>query len=211
VHSDESTLPEAVDEALLRAGFDHGDDAKTLIRSNLHATDARHRVLALRGAVRHSLLSSDDWLNALCDPDLDVRREALTLIAYEKVTDAIVFAQVMDALSDPDPLVVDGAAFALGEHLCIDAVEPLCVVAQSHDDARCREAAVAALGTIGDDRGRAAVLGALDDKPPVRRRAIVALSNFEGPDIEEALARAGDDRDWQVRAAVNQLARENED
>jgi HEAT repeat protein len=55
------------------------------------------------------------------------------------------------------------------------------------------------------------VLGALDDKPPVRRRAIVALSNFEGPDVDEALTRAGEDRDWQVRAAVNQLARENED
>jgi HEAT repeat protein len=107
--------------------------------------------------------------------------------------------------------VVDGAAFALGEHLYVDAVEQLCLVAQRHDDARCREAAVAALGAIGDDRGRAAVLGALEDKPPVRRRAIVALSNFEGPDIDEALARAGEDRDWQVRAAVNQLARENDD
>ena len=211
MQSDESTLPEVVDEALLRAGFDQSDDAKTLIRSNLRASAARHRVLALRGAVRHSLLSSDDWLNALGDADLDVRREALTLIAYEKVTDAALFTQIFVALGDPDPLVVDGAAFALGEHLYVDAVERLCLVAQSHDDARCREAAVAALGAIGDDRGRAAVLGALDDKPPVRRRAIVALSNFEGPDVDEALTRAGEDRDWQVRAAVNQLARENED
>jgi hypothetical protein len=39
----------------------------------------------------------------------------------------------------------------------------------------------------------------------------VALSNFDGPDIEAALARASEDRDWQVRAAVNQLARENDD
>ena len=50
-----------------------------------------------------------------------------------------------------------------------------------------------------------AILAALDDKPPVRRRAIVALANFEGPDIDAALERAREDRDWQVRAAVNQL------
>ena len=86
------------------------------------------------------------------------------------------------------------------------SVERLCVVARTNDDARCREAAVAALGAIGDDRGRAAVLDALDDKPPVRRRAVVALANFEGPDVDAALERARNDRDWQVRAAADQLA-----
>jgi HEAT repeat protein len=107
-------------------------------------------------------------------------------------------------------LVVDGAVFALGEHLYVGAVERLCLIATGHDDARCRESAVAALGAIGDDRARPAILGALDDKPPVRRRAIVALSNFEGPDIDEALRRASEDRDWQVRAAVNQLGRDDD-
>jgi acetyl/propionyl-CoA carboxylase alpha subunit len=71
--------------------------------------------------------------------------------------------------------------------------------------------AIAALGAIGDDRARGAIVAALDDKPPVRRRAIVALANFEGPDIDAALERAREDRDWQVRAAVDQLGRdENE-
>ena len=45
----------------------------------------------------------------------------------------------------------------------------------------------------------------------MRRRAIVALANFEGPDIEAALARAAEDRDWQVRAAVDQLGRDEID
>jgi HEAT repeat protein len=78
-------------------------------------------------------------------------------------------------------------------------------VATEHEDARCRESAVAALGAIGDDRARATILAALDDKPAIRRRAIVALSNFEGPDIDAALERASEDRDWQVRSAVAQL------
>jgi hypothetical protein len=35
----------------------------------------------------------------------------------------------------------------------------------------------------------------------------VALANFEGDDIEEALDRAAADRDWQVRSAVELLRR----
>jgi HEAT repeat protein len=195
----------------LRAGFATDEQSAQLIRDNLHATTPRHRVLALRAAARRSLLSDENWLSALGDDEVDVRREALTLTAHENIDDARILHALAAALSDTDPLVVDAAAFALGEHEYTNAVEALCLVATSHEDARCREAAVAALGAIGDDRGRAAVLGALDDKPPVRRRAIVALSNFEGPDIDAALERASEDRDWQVRAAVNQLARENED
>lgn len=211
MHSDEPTLPEALDEALLRAGFATDEVSAQLLRENLHAPTPRQRVLALRAAARRSLVSDDDWLRALDDDDVDVRREALTLTAHENIYDERVLHALVTALGDADALVVDAAAFALGEHTYPDAVEALCLIATSHDDARCRESAVAALGAIGDDRGRAAVLGALDDKPPVRRRAIVALSNFEGPDIDAALERASEDRDWQVRAAVNQLARENED
>jgi HEAT repeat protein len=167
-------------------------------------------VLALRAGARQALLTNDDWLRALGDLDVDVRREALTLLAYEQISDEGIFSAMVDALGDDDALVVDGAAFALGEHLRVDAVESLAMVATGNDDARCREAAVAALGAIGDDRGRAAVIAALEDKPAVRRRAIVALANFEGPDIEAALERAAQDRDWQVRAAVNQLARDDD-
>jgi hypothetical protein len=39
----------------------------------------------------------------------------------------------------------------------------------------------------------------------------VALTNFEGPDIDAALERAAQDRDWQVRAAVLQLKPDEDD
>lgn len=205
MQSDEPTLAEGAEETLLRAGFATTPDFARVLRAGLIAERPRLRVLALRGAARHGVLTSDDWRLALVDPDVDVRREALRLVAYVQVDDESIYARVVAALDDDDPLIVDAAAFALGEHLWVNGVERLCEVATGHADARCREAAVAALGAIGDDRGRAAVLGALDDKAPVRRRAIVALSNFEGPDIEAALERAAEDRDWQVRAAVSQL------
>jgi HEAT repeat protein len=210
MHGDESTLAESIDESLLRAGFAQGADYVDVLRTNLHSPVARHRILALRGVVRQELVTPEDWRRVLGDADVDVRREGLNQIAHAPITDDTIIAAVMNLLHDEDALVVDGAVFALGEHLVVDAVEQMCVIATSHEDARCRESAIAALGAIGDDRARPAILGALDDKPPVRRRAIVALSNFEGPDVDGALARASEDRDWQVRAAVNQLGRDDD-
>ncbi|HEY5092806.1 MAG TPA: HEAT repeat domain-containing protein [Acidimicrobiales bacterium] len=206
--SDEPTLAESPDESLLRAGFAIGDDYVAILRTNLVDDVGRRRVLALRGMVRQGLVTDDEWMSAIDDRDVDVRREALNLIAHVDQIDDEVFEVMLRRLHDEDALVVDGAIFALGEHFYVGAVDQLCVIATTHDDARCRESAIAALGAIGDDRARPAVLAALDDKPPVRRRAIVALSNFEGPDIDAALERAREDRDWQVRAAVNQLGRD---
>ena len=53
--------------------------------------------------------------------------------------------------------------------------------------------------------GLPAILAATRDKPAVRRRAVIALAPFEGPEVDEALARALTDRDWQVRQAAEDL------
>jgi len=87
------------------------------------------------------------------------------------------------------------------------AVEALAALATGHDDALVREAAVAALGSIGDPAGLPAILTATADKATVRRRAVIALAPFDGPEVEAALARATDDRDWQVRQAAEDLLR----
>ena len=70
-----------------------------------------------------------------------------------------------------------------------------------------RESAVAALGALGDSRGLPAILVAVTDKPNVRRRAVLALAPFEGPQVEAAIDRALEDRDWQVRQAAEDLRR----
>ena len=74
-----------------------------------------------------------------------------------------------------------------------------------HADPLCREAAVAALGALGDERGLPAILAATADKPAVRRRAVIALAPFDGPEVEAALRRALTDRDRQVRQAAEDL------
>ena len=68
--------------------------------------------------------------------------------------------------------------------------------------------AVAALGAIGDTAGLPAVLAACRDRATVRRRAVIALAAFEGPDVDAALRTALDDRDWQVRQAAEDLLRD---
>jgi HEAT repeat protein len=65
---------------------------------------------------------------------------------------------------------------------------------------------VAALGSIGDPAGLPAILRALEDRPAVRRRAVIALAPFDGEEVTGALEKALTDRDWQVRqAAEDQL------
>lgn len=203
--SDDATLVEPLENDLLRASFATDEASQALLLAQADSKNVRHRVLALRGLTRRSLMTTELWRQSLNDGDVEIRRESLQLFAHEEENEPEILADVVHLLSDADALVVDGAAFALGEHLFEGAVLELCEVATNHDDARCRESAISALGSIGDDRGRSTILNALHDKPAIRRRAIVALSNFEGPDIEAALVEAGEDRDWQVRSAVTQL------
>ena len=202
----EPTLPEPRTASIVRAGFASDAASLALIHASLIDPSPRARVLALRAGARRDALSTSDWLRALGDADAEVRRDALVLLGERDAIDDVLVA-VRQALSDPEPLVVDAAAFALGEHGDLASVDALCQVA-AHEDARCREAAVAALGSIGSERALPTIIAALEDKAPVRRRAVVALANFEGDEVDQALARASEDRDWQVRAAVEQLTRD---
>jgi len=141
-------------------------------------------------------------LHGLADEAAGVRQRAVELTAK---LPQVRIARVAAVLDDPEPLVAEAACWALGEREDPAAVEALVATAVGHDDALVREAAVAALGAIGDERGLPAVLAATTDKPAVRRRAVLALAPFEGPEVDQALQRALEDRDWQVRQAAEDL------
>ena len=141
-----------------------------------------------------------DVAAALADPDPLVRRRACTVAVHHPDVD------VTACLDDGDDMVVETAAWALGERgVAPGVVERLAALATSHSDALCREAAVAALGALGDPGGLPAILAAAADKPAVRRRAVLALAPFEGAEVDAALRRALADRDWQVRQAAEDL------
>ncbi len=104
--------------------------------------------------------------------------------------------------------MVEAACFCLGELRPERASEALTNVAQHHRDPLCRESAVAALGAIGDPESLPVILAALDDRPQIRRRAVLALASYEGQEVDAALAEALSDRDWQVRQAAEDLTDE---
>ncbi len=174
------------------------------------------RATALGALARAGALQADDLATAARDPDPVVRRRVAEAAAAAQPRGAST--SVLGLLDDLDAGVVEAAAWACGELADIidagdptdarpRAVERLARLTTEHDDALVREAAVAALGSIGDERGLTAILAATQDKPAVRRRAVLALAPFDGPEVDRALERAKSDRDWQVRQAAEDLTR----
>jgi hypothetical protein len=187
-----------------RVTAEQRQDLERLVRSD---PDPRVRAVALaalvRGAARRTSVGT--WQIAARDDDPNVRRRAAELAPL--LGDAVAAKALLALLADAAPLVAEAAAFALGErpHVGPRAVRALGVAATTHTDPLVREAAVAALGALGDPSALATVLAACDDKPAVRRRAVLALAAFDGDAVEARLRQALTDRDWQVRQAAEDL------
>jgi HEAT repeat protein len=202
VGDDPDTVARRARDAVL-AGYDAtGGDAVT---AALTHPDPLVRARAVGAAARTGRLGVDARVAALTDPDPIVRRRTCAIEARSPTRNARIATTLAGLLDDVDPLVVVGAATALGEAAAASGSEALEAVARGHRDARCREAAVAALGAIGAASSLEVVLEALHDKPAVRRRAVAALAAFDGPEVERALIVASEDRDWQVREIADAL------
>ncbi|MEM9519627.1 MAG: HEAT repeat domain-containing protein [Actinomycetota bacterium] len=157
------------------------------------------RIAALRSLDRLGRLDDETLRRGLADTDTEVRVASLELAAPRHSP------EIVHLLGDPVAAVVEQAAWACGEreHAAHKPIPELSALAVDHDDPLVREAAVAALGALGD--GLPAVLAATTDKPAVRRRAVLALAAFEGPEVDAAWERARRDHDRQVRDAVDEL------
>lgn len=178
------------DEQAARAGLD--DPAPAV------------RATALGALERLGALHTDDVARALDDPSPVVQRRACEAAAG---LPGDAPPSLRSVLASDDVTVAETAAWASGERQPPEAgiVAVLAALATGHEDALVREAAVAALGAIGDEVGLPAILAATTDKATVRRRAVLALAPFDGEEVEAALARAREDRDWQVRQAAEDL------
>ena len=176
------------DERTARAALDHPDPVR--------------RELALGALARMDALDDRTLVALFTDAHPAVRRRAATIAATRPHLD------LLGLLADSDDSVVEVAAWAAGEHERRDdaTIARLVELATDHADALVREAAVAALGAIGDERGLPAILAGCNDKPAIRRRAVLALAPFNGPEVDAALAAALADRDWQVRQSAEDIA-----
>lgn len=182
----------------------HRGDAATA-RAALADPDPGVRATALGALERCGALAAEDLRAGLSDHDPGVRRRAVEATAPVAGTDP---PSLLALLGDPDTSVVEVAAWASGERRPHEpgAVAALARLVTDHADALVREAAVAALGAIGDPSGLPAILAGTTDRATVRRRAVIALAPFEGPEVDAALERARGDRDWQVRQAAEDLS-----
>ena len=198
-------VPDAVRRRRAAALAGHRGDVADA-RSYLGDAEPSVRATALGALARAGSLAGADLVAALLDPSAVVRARAAELAA-DLPGDAD--PPLASVLADADPAVVEAAAWASGERRPPEpgVVAALAAVTTSHDDPICREAAVAALGAIGDPAGLPAVLAATTDRAAIRRRAVLALAPFDGPDVEAALERALTDRDWQVRQAAEDVSR----
>ena len=176
-------------------------------RVALSDVDGTVREAALGALERCADLTDRELVTALDDEHPLVRRRAVEIAARRPAVGLLA------SLDDPDPDVVEVAAWACGEQLegvpdpDVAVIERLAELAVGSDAPLVREAAAAALGAIGNPRGLPAILNACADKPHIRRRAVLALAPFDGPDVDDAIERALVDRDWQVRQAAEDLRR----
>lgn len=190
------------------AASGHVGDERTA-RDGWSSSDHVRRELALGSLARLGVLTDDDLRVALADPAAGVRRRAAALAANHP---CVALGPVLD---DTDPGVVEVAAWSCGERARVDrpTLARLFELA-TNDDQLVREAAVAALGALGehldgDDAAAAleVVLRGAADKPAIRRRAVLALAAFDSPRVIDALRAAATDRDWQVRQAAEDVLR----
>ncbi len=184
------------------AAAGHGGD-RAAAAAALDDADPVVRELAVGAADRLGILDDARLVVALVDPDPVVRRRAVEVAATRPGID------LLGPLHDDDPTVVEHAAWACGEHVEVSeaVLARLLVLAEQSEAALIRESAVAALGALGDPRGLPAILHGCRDLPAVRRRAVLALAPFDGPEVDTALTAALEDRDWQVRQAAEDLRR----
>ncbi len=205
--------PTAVDRAARIAALGHADQLPTGAEAELDAavSDAEPvvRAAAVGALVRAAERSRAEvaWQRAATDPAPEVRRRAAELAPL--LGGAEPARPLVELLNDDEVTVVDTAAWALGElgepAVTAGAVPALAKIVEKHDDPLAREAAVAALGALGDPAGLPAILAACTDKPAVRRRAVLALAPFEGEQVDAAIEKALTDRDWQTRQAAEDL------
>jgi len=190
--------------AVVLAG--HRGDRETC-RAHLDDPDPGVRQTALTATARAQALQAGDLRRGLVDADPGVRRRTAQLIADSSASPPAADVSLLGLLADADDTVIEVAAWASGERQPTEpgAVAKLSEIARDHPDALCREAAVAALGAIGDPEGLAAILAGTSDKAAVRRRAVIALAPFDGPEVTAALEKATEDRDWQVRQSAEDL------
>jgi HEAT repeat protein len=213
--NDQDVMRAARKRADIVDASDRGD--WSAVRAALDDASWRVRTTALTQLARAQQSTADDLARFTNSDIADERRVLAQVGIWQPLVDLVAL------LNDPEPTVCEAAAWALGERhqqanpddpthqqlatvpISDDVLDALHGAAAQHPDHMTREAAVAALGAIGHESSLPTILQASTDRATVRRRAALALVNYSGAEVDEALTRLRNDRDWQVRQAAEDL------
>lgn len=161
----------AIGEFLSPAGVRH------VARASIADPSPRVREAAIQALARLNHEGPELELGAaLADPDENVRLSALQAALSVRVFSSV--PDVVRRIDDPSPRVRRRAAEALGAMRVADSAAALAVLTDPNSEAtpEVRQAAVWALGQLGDSAARPAVEAALDDPSSlVRDTARIAL------------------------------------
>ena len=174
-----------------------------LVTEYLEHPEPDVRATALRVLDNEGKLEKSIVERSLSDSAFKVRNAIAYLISRNRDIPAMKF------LLDEDAEIVEIACWGIGERgdASAEVLDVLQSITESHSDSLCRESAVAALGALGDEKALGSILKAVEDIATVRRRAVLALAPFDGPEVELAIAKALEDRDWQVRQAAEDISK----
>ncbi|MAV20345.1 MAG: hypothetical protein CL417_02245 [Acidimicrobiaceae bacterium] len=174
-----------------------------LVTEYLEHPEPDVRATALRVLDNEGKLEKSIVERSLSDSAFKVRNALAYLISTNRDIPAMKF------LLDEDAEIVEIACWGVGERgdTSAEILDVLQSITESHSDSLCRESAVAALGALGDEKALGSILKAVEDIATVRRRAVLALAPFDGPEVELAIAKALEDRDWQVRQAAEDISK----
>ena len=174
-----------------------------LVTEYLEHPEPDVRATALRVLDNEGKLEKGILERSLSDSAFKVRNAIAYLISRNRDIPAMKF------LLDEDAEIVEIACWGIGERgdASAEVLDVLQSITESHSDSLCRESAVAALGALGDEKALGSILKAVEDIATVRRRAVLALAPFDGPEVELAIAKALEDRDWQVRQAAEDISK----
>ena len=174
-----------------------------LVTEYLEHPEPDVRATALRVLDNEGKLEKGILERSLSDSAFKVRNAIAYLISRNRDIPAMKF------LLDEDAEIVEIACWGVGERgdTSAEILDVLQSITESHSDSLCRESAVAALGALGNRDALGSILKAVEDIATVRRRAVLALAPFDGPEVELAIAKALEDRDWQVRQAAEDISK----
>ncbi|WP_298347192.1 HEAT repeat domain-containing protein [Ferrimicrobium sp.] len=181
----------------------HGSRAE--LRALLEVLPAEHLAQGHRAYQRRFGPDEEILEIALAHPDARVGIAAVTAVPNDRRSSV----HAKRWMEDGSWLVAEFGAFVAGELEDPELVPRLIELATDHEELLVREAALASLGAIGDQRAIPVVLAALSAKSVyLRRRALVISVAFESPEIDRAVEALRDDRDAQIRQLFVDLERD---